>query len=783
MSAFADETSRDSASPFILWGKALLDDPQATLSDILSGRGARGAQQRAEPEDFLADLLAHPTWQDQRAQLTEGLDAALLNWLKVRFEWSPARINRFGTRAYAARISDALAVAARLPLKVTAQDLIRNQSAWDNRFRGLRWPGDIDLLRQFDLVLVQHQADTRFASRWFAACDEAAWGSPYWRTNLSTGLLGLRKLPGTADTEPERRVAAALGRFGALALKRGMNSLDVQTAFRRRAAALTLLYPRHDGHWQDVWDRVLGGISQRNQKEASTIRTDWLDRVSAPGSADGGQSRRGRQHTFGSIAIRRDALLDVKSREQIIRAIDRAQFLGEDLWKKTRDLIRAYWAYASGSGEFYFAVRTTHNICDRLLRLGPAEPHLADIHVWTLRAIEAESENAYNWDLWAKVLSALGRDDASLSVRWESMRRFPDDCVHRTSLAEALLEHHRVPLAESLLRETMRDFPRDEVCRNILAELLVRTEREGEAESLLRETMRDFPRDVINRHVLVKTLWRQGRREEAKAEFVTLEVLAPNNPYVQLLSEMMTTIQAEEAQAAWLELSEERGTEADADLRRQPAPGQAQEREIGVESIGVGPEILAYLDRLTDQIPLLEDYFAPSEGVNGSDTTLGALHLDEITSEFELVAAHRAGLMEGSESRERLEAWASVRPSSYSARLLLAWQGREGNGMDREAMSEIKREFPKHRRWNEWLCYGFISEEERGRLRREAKTGRDETDRTFWRGRLSAVYPDLETEEEENEGEAGYDPAALKRLLEDVAFAGAVQALPSVSIS
>ena len=783
MSAFADETGRDSASPFIVWGKALLDDPQATLSDILSGRGARGAQQRAEPEDFLADLLAHPTWQDQRAQLTEGLDTALLNWLEARIEWSPARINRFGTRAYAARISDALAVAARLPLKVTAQDLIRHQSAWDNRFRGLRWPGDIDLLQQFDLVLAQHQADTRFASRWFAACDEAAWGSPYWQTNLSTGLLGLRKLPGTADTEPERRVAAALARFGALALKRGMNSLDVQTAFRRRAAALTLLYPRHDGHWQDVWDRVLGGLSQRNQKEASTIRTDWLDHVSAPGSADGGQSRRDRKHTYGSIATRRNALPDATSREQIRRAINRAQILVEDLWEKTRDLIRAHWAYASESGECYFAVRTTHNLCDRLLRLGPAEPHLADMHVWTLRAIEAESENGRIWDLWAKVLSALGRDDASLSVRWESMRRFPDDCVLRTSLAEALLEHHRVALAESLLRETMRDFPRDEVCRNILAELLVRTEREGEAESLLRETMRDFPRDVVSRHILVKTLWRQGRQEDAKVEFATLEALAPNNPYVRSLSEMMTTIQAEEAQAAWPELSEERGTKANADLRRQPAPGQAQEREIGLESIGAGPEILAYLDRLTDQIPLLEDYFAPSEGVNGSDTTLGALHLDEITSEFELVAAHRAGLMEGSESRERLEAWASVRPSSYSARLLLAWQGREGNGMDREAMSEIKREFPKHRRWNEWLCYGFIPEEERSRLRREAKTGRDETDRAFWRGRLSAVYPDLKTEEEEIEGGVSYDPAALKRLLEDVAFAGAAQALPSVSIS
>ena len=213
MNAFADETSRDSASPFIVWGRALLDDPEAALSDILSGRGARGAQQRAEPEDFLADLLAHPTWQDQRAQLTEGLDAALLNWLEAWIEWPPVRISRFGTRAYAARISDALKVAARLPLKGTAQELTRNQATWDNRFRGLRWPGDIDLLRQFDLVLAQHQADNRFISRWFAACDEAAWGSPYWRSSLSTGLLGLRKLPPTADIEPERKVAYALARF------------------------------------------------------------------------------------------------------------------------------------------------------------------------------------------------------------------------------------------------------------------------------------------------------------------------------------------------------------------------------------------------------------------------------------------------------------------------------------------------------------------------------------------------------------------------------------------
>ena len=758
MSAFVHEFGQDSATPFILWGKALLDDPRAALSDILSGRGARGAQQRAEPEDFLADLMAHPAWQEQRTHLLEGLDAALLNWLETYIEWPPARINRFGTRAYAARIADALKVAARLPMKITARHLMRDQSTWDNRFRGLRWPGDIDLLRQFNLVLAQHQLDTRFASRWFAACDEATWGSPYWQTSLGTGLTGLRKLPDTADTAPERRVAAALARFAALALQRGMRSHVVQTTFRRRVAALTVLYPRHDGYWREVWDHALDDRPSSLAKELTTIRTDWLANLPFNDGADGeSPQRQGYLDTRGPVAIGRNHLPDQRRLRNIERAIRRARSLDDSLWERTRDLIRAHWRYASSCGDGYFAVRTTHNLCDLLLPLKPSQQYLVEIHRWVLQAIMVEADNAHIWDLWSKILSALGQHEESLSIQWESTRRFPDNCVLRTSLSETLLRHRRGAIAENLLRVTMQDFPRD----------------------------------VFSRHILVKMLLRQGRQEEAESEFATLKALDSSNPYVRSLEQLMSTAKSKKVRVVKFRSSEDRSVEIDVHTRGRSGLEQADERANGVGSIGAESEISTYLKRLAQQTPVLERYFAFPGREGGNGWTSETLPPYEIESELGLVAAHRTGLMEGPGRRDHLKNWVRVRPSSYSARLLLSWWGKEGNGMDRAAMLKIAKEFPEHRRWNNWLCYGFIDEDKRSSIRREecdrtrqqANGREDEVSAIFWGGRLSAVYPELRMEKEDIEDGASYDPAALKRLVEDVAFAGADRALPSLWIS
>ena len=813
MNTFSREVSREPADPFVLWGRILLGDPGAGLDDLLSGRGARGAQQRAELEDFLADLLAHAVWRDEHARLIEGLDEALLGWIVERFRWPPADVDAFGARAYAAQLSDSLKIAARLPLKKTVQELIRDHVVWDNRFRGLRWPGDLDLPWQFNLVLSRNQADNRFISRWFTICDEAAWGAPHWRSDLNIGLQGLRKLPepGASGSGPERRVAAALARFGSLALERGIDCREVESAIRRRRAALTVFYPRHDEHWRDVWADALESV--RSRRDSFSTLAGWLGEVS---------DRQGAGATPARGGSRRPATLPYRDRlDQIRIEIDNSESLHDVLWGRVQALIRGHWAYASGSGETHFAVRTTHNLCDRVLRLLPRKPQLTEIHAWTLQAIKAESDNSYSWDLWAKVLSALGQYDTAMSVRWESMRRFPDNCSLRNSLAERLRDHGRIPLAENLLRETMRDFPGDAVCRAILADLLGRTGREAEAENLLREAIRRFPRNSVCRHMLTAMLWRQGREEDAKAELGELETLAPDNVYVRSLAKLIAegrplnfsyrdgdvspdpaVIRGEEFVASRNRYPGEIGGETATWNQRESR--QAEEGRDGRSTLDFDPAILAYLDRLTEQRPLLEACFArtaaadvtgvapdssgPDEARSGSPVGASlAASMPEapgsaaaLFTELALVAAHRAGRLEGRE-RERLRTWVKVRPSSYSARLLLAWQGQEGNGLDREAMSGVAADFPEHRHWNEWLSYPFASEERRRSLREWESSSKGRNGEAFWSGRLSTVYPDLKMEGKIRGGETSYDPAAMRRLLGDVALACADRSLPSIS--
>ena len=673
-----------------------------------------------------------------------------------------------GPRAYVAKMADALAVGARLPVTTTARELMENHVAWDDRFRALRRPGDIDPLREFDMVLAQHQTDIRFSPRWFAACDEAAWGSPYWQTRLSIGLLGLRKLPAPVESVPERMVAAGLARFAALGLSRGMHSDLVASTFRRRAAAMTILYPRQIVYWSELWNSIIDEPRRYHDEKVVVILKSWLAQTGVVTEKKASDSTQQRRRTESDAR-----LPERQRREWLEQDIEHTEDLYPALWVRVQSLIRDHWRYAFACGESHHAVRTTTNLCNRLLRLGPDDLTAEEIHRWALQTVEAEPRNSYTWDLWAKVLSTQGHTDAALSIRWESVRRFPENSVLRNSLAYLLAEHDRPVLAEHLLRETMRDFRDDPYCRSILANRLIKTERNEEAELLLRETARSLPHDIVSRHTLTWMLWRQGRRDEAVTELDALQAMDPDNAHIRRLAARMA--QPQPAALAEDELmSIYRGAGIVQEFAFSGAPF-ADPRDSWPWRSEPTSTVATYLSGLQDRTNLMEQFFAPSE--NGLATPHRAIS-GSGTSELALVAAHRAGLLDGAERREELLTWVAVRPSSYSARLLLVWRGDASDGLDRAAMNAIEKEFPEHHEWNERLRYAFNSRET-GEFHQGAVSNGSASGSDPWASRLLAVYPSHMAEG--NDAAMSVEAAAWRRLMEDIAFAGAERSVPYIA--
>ena len=484
--------SREDCQPnraFAGWADALLSNPSSAVSDILEGRGARGALQLAEPGYFLADLLAQPSLRACRDALVEAIDDALIEWMEERVTWPPDRVARLGTRAYVAQFSDALSAVARLPLSSSPMHLLNDVGTWDDRFRSMRWPNDIDLLRQFDLALVQHQCDDRLASRWFASCEEAAWGGPYWRDSLGTALLGLRKIPDPTTTQPERLVATALARFAALASLRRTDSSELRAEFRHHVSTLAVLYPRHHSRWQETWASALASL-RGFRKHRVVARDDWLRPALPRQCFPDIDSTRNEPIRRNWHADRRATRLPPRTElDRVILGVEAVQALDNALWRKAHSLLSRHWAYAQYTHNSHYAVRTTHNLCDRLLRKHPSEGQLAEIHNFTRQALQAEHGSAYIWDLWAKVLAAAGAHESALDVRWEAVRRFPDNLVTRMAMIVALASNKRHELAEHLFSETAQDFPNE-----VIEPRLLQVQRWAEAAS---EMSMDHPHGLL----------------------------------------------------------------------------------------------------------------------------------------------------------------------------------------------------------------------------------------------------------------------------------------------
>ena len=438
------------------WAEQLAADPAAAVDGVLTGRTARGTLQRAEADDFFVAALAQAQTGENRERLHALLDQGLLAWLEARRDWEPGRIARFGAGAYIAQVDRALVTVTRLRPARTAQSLAADHLSWEEWLTPLRRRDWIDLMDAYDLALAANQNDTRFVARWFARMADAAWCGPGWRRSLRSGLIGLRKLPHPPGSQPEARVAAGLAQFASHALDHHvLAEAEYGRVFEREAAALTALYPRNPEHWRTVWEGVLDQIIDPGRP---WVRYWLTERLTALGLISSSTVPAPAQRVPSSpTATRRQpiqpSLPSMEELNALVAEFNRRGFSPE-LWTNIRAFVGRHWRYAETSGESYFVVRTVANFGNRLLRARPPREVGISVHDWAVRALALEPDNAYTWDLWAKALNALGRDEDALAVQWETLRRFPDDPVPRNRLAEALRARPRVALAEAVLRDT-----------------------------------------------------------------------------------------------------------------------------------------------------------------------------------------------------------------------------------------------------------------------------------------------------------------------------------------
>lgn len=126
---------------------------------------------------------------------------------------------------------------------------------------------------------------------------------------------------------------------------------------------------------------------------------------------------------------------------------------------------------------------------------------------------------------------------------------------------------------------------------------------------------------------------------------------------------------------------------------------------------------------------------------------------------------------------DKLDLAARLRPGAYSVQLLHAWQHREKRDWS-QALADLAKAFPVQR-LHDLLRYPELSVVEQKRVldafqektkQNNAAPARQE------KSRLASVYPQLFDSAELSHT----NPQALRRLVEDIAFACADEAVPAV---
>lgn len=434
------------------WLEVLQASPDDAVAGLMLGLASVFPYARADAPDAVRMLMGHlPA--DDPARL--ALAAGISSWLhKKRAEPLPADPARL--QDVVRQVAEAFEIVSLLGLTAPALDLREKYVRWCDWASRLNLAPSRDARASYFRMLATTQtvvaghlsAPDALAPFWMRLCRES--GSVYPRSYLQIGLLGLRRLPGALERGERPWIAGLAG--WALA----QSPSDKQ--FMRAWLPLKRLHPAGP---KILRQGVFNVLSQKAFVDADIQSPGWwANDPDFPKSQDA----RGRAHSLKPPAP--------DFHESLIHDL-RAKAEFADLRERLCTMIERYERYTDATGDDYFLVRTFCNVGINLLR------HAVYAHAERAQFAERlarttlryQPRNPIAWGLWRDALFSGGYDKASVALGWETIRRFPNDPLMRSELAEILIALEQPEEALKLLQDALKADAFDAVTYAILARL------------------------------------------------------------------------------------------------------------------------------------------------------------------------------------------------------------------------------------------------------------------------------------------------------------------------
>jgi hypothetical protein len=446
---------KQEAQPKHPWLAVLEASPQQAVADLMAGYAAVFPYTRADAPDVARMLVGHlPADDPARKAMATGL----FSWLEEkRFDPLPADPARL--QDFVRQVSEAFEIISLVGLVEPALKLREQYVRWFEWAERLNLAPSRDarasylrMLANTQLIVADHiAAPDALAPFWMRLCRSA--GSTYPKRYLQIGLLGLRRMPSAIERGDSPWMAGLA--VWALAQK------PTDHAFLRAWRPMKRLYPASP---KKMRQRVFNVLSQKMFADAEIQPPGWwANDPDFPKTKD----PKGHGHPLQPPPL--------EFPNGLIRDLrNHAAF--SDMRVRLEQMVVRYVRYTDVTGDDYFLVRSFCKVGKELLRnvVDAYSERAQFAEDLARRVLRYQPRNPIAWGLWRDALFSRGAFDASIALGWETVRRFPNDPLMRTELAEILIARNQLDEALSVIKGAIDAGISNHYTYQILARLLAR---------------------------------------------------------------------------------------------------------------------------------------------------------------------------------------------------------------------------------------------------------------------------------------------------------------------